>query len=439
MTCKPTYEELAQEVKELKRETLQYERAKEVLRESEERYRRITEAVTDYVFKVHIEDGHPVDTVHGPGCVAVTGYSPEDFASDPYLWIQMVHEEDRIVVQEQAKQVLMGQDATPIEHRIQRKDGVIRWTMNTLVPHCDQEGKLLSYDGLVRDIHERKKAKEELQKAHDELELRVEKRTAELVKANEELKYQMEERKRLEKILMQREKLKTLGAIAAEVAHEIRNPLVSIGGFAQRLKQKFPDLLECDIILTESQRLEKILSRIKSYLEPVEIHPQECSINTIITECLTLLSPETKRRQARCVLELAPSLPEAYVDPDILAQVIINVIRNATEAMDKGGTLIVRTFESDYEFHIEFKNKAQGLKVEHPETIFMPFAEGGRSFGLPLCYRLLKDMGGLLSFEQEKDYLIFTVSLPKTVQSLKENGIQDGVETNLLRDRSMYG
>ena len=438
MTDKPTYEELEQEVKELKREALQFERAKEVLRESEERYRRITKAVTDYVFRVHIENGRPVDTVHGPGCVAVTGYSPEDFASDPYLWIRMVHEEDRIVVLEQAKQVLMGQNVTPIEHRIRRKDGVIRWTMNTLVPHCDQEGKLLSYDGLVRDIHERKKAEEELQKTHEELELRVEQRTAELVKANEELKYQMEERKRLEKILMQREKLKTLGAISAEVSHEIRNPLVAIGGFARRLKQKFPDLLDCDIILTESQRLEKILSRIKNYLEPVEIHPQECSINNVITECLNLLSPETGRRQTRCVLEPAPRFLVAYVDPDILAQVIINVIRNATEAMDKGETLLVRTFESDYEFHIEFKSKAQGLKIEHPETIFMPFAEGGRSFGLPLCFRLLKDMGGFLSFEQEEDSLIFTVTLPKKVQSLTKNGVQDDVEINLPRDRSMY-
>ena len=116
------------------------------------------------------------------------------------------------------------------------------------------------------------------------------------------------EHKQLDKILIHREKLKTLGAIAGEVAHEIRNPLVSIGGFAQRLKKKYPDSHECDIILNETQRLENILSRIRNYLEPVEIHSKKCSINAIITNCIHLLSPETESRQVTCVLDLYKEL-----------------------------------------------------------------------------------------------------------------------------------
>jgi len=311
--------------------------------------------------------------------------------------------------------------------------------MSTLVPHYDQQGKLLSYDGLVRDIHDRKQAEEELRKAHDELELHVERRTAELVKTNEELKHEMEERKRLENALMQREKLKTLGAIAAEVAHEIRNPLVSIGGFAKRLKQKLPDLPECDIILSESERLERILSRIMNYLEPVELHPRECSVNTIITDCLNLLSPETEARHVKCVLDLSARLPVIHADPEILAQIFINLIRNAAEAMDKGGDIFVKSFETDQDLQIEFKNKAPGLKIDHPDSLFMPFAEGGNNFGLSLCYRLLKDMGGLLSFTQENDCMIFTVSLPKTVQLSPEKVAHDRVEPDLPRDWAVYG
>jgi PAS domain S-box-containing protein len=434
MSKKPIHEELEQCVKELKKKALQIEQAEAAVRESEERYRRITEAVTDYVFSVRVDNGYTVETVHGPGCVAVTGYSPEDFASDPYLWIQMVHEEDQGVVQEQAERMLLGQDVQPIEHRIWRKDSIIRWVRNTLVPQYNQEGDLLSYDGLVRDIHDRKQAEEELQKAHDELELCVEKRTAELVEANKDLQHEMKERKRLEKALMQREKLKTLGAVASEVAHEIRNPLVSIGGFAKRLKQKFPDSLECDIILTESQRLEGILSRIRSYLEPIEIHPQECSVNTIIAECLNLLSPEMEQRQVTGQLDLAPGLQNACTDPEILAQIFINLIRNITEAMDEGGTLLVKTFESDQDLHIEFKNQSPGLKIEDSETLFMPFAEGSQSMGIPLCYRLLKDMGGLLYFTQEKDYMVLTVSLSKKIEYPLKKEIPDGVGLDLVRD-----
>ncbi|MGB5923318.1 MAG: PAS domain S-box protein, partial [Syntrophobacteria bacterium] len=268
----------------------------------------------------------------------------------------------------------------------------------------------------LRAREERKRAVEALQKTQDELERRVKERTAELVKANEQLKSEIENRKRLEKALVQREKLETLGAIAAEVAHEIRNPLVSIGGFARRLQARFPNLPECDIILNESQRLEKILTRIKNYLKPVEISPQECSVNIIIADCVDLLSPEMDRRQAMCQLDLDPKLSVVLADPSLLAQIFINLIRNASAAMIEGEILNIRTFEREQDLQIEFKNKVAGAKIKQPELLFMPFAEGGRSLGLPLSYKLLEDMGGLLSVTQEQDFMIFTVSLPKTVQ-----------------------
>ncbi len=275
---------------------------------------------------------------------------------------------------------------------------------------------------------------------YEELEQRVkELETAELVKANAKLQNEIEERNRLEKILMQKERLKILGAVVAELAHEIRNPLVSIGGFALRLKKKFPDALESDIILSESQRLENILSRIRKYLDPVEINPRECSINTIITDSLNYLSPEMENREVRYILELCPTLPVAYVDPEVLPQVFINLIRNAASVMGKKGTIRVRTFESEHDLHIEFRNQAPGLKIKHPETLFMPFAEDDQSLGLPLCYRLLKDMDGFISFVQEKDYVVFTVSLPKKAQLPTERSVQKNLELNMIRERSMYG
>ena len=639
------------------------------LRESEKRYRRITEAITDYIFTVKVADGHPAETHHGPTCEAVTGYSAEEFNADPFLWIRMVPTEDQDIIRAQASEALSGHDPEPIEHRIIRKDGQIRWVSNSLVPASDGQGNLVSYDGLLRDItnrkiaeetlreseeryrhlvetmneglamadqdyvftfvnerlcemlgysreemlgchivefvHEdykefmedqmgrrqrgearsyeidwrakdgqrvytlispkgfydangqftgslgvltditdRKRAEEALQKAHAELELRVQERTAELLQTNEQLKREIEDRKRIEqelresetryrllinnvpsivyrgykdwsvdfmdekvrsltgysmeefnsrkkkwseviigrdleiakkafiqalktnksyvreyrietkggeilwiqergqivcdkdgeieyvsgvffdvterkqlqKAIVQREKLNTLGAIAAEVAHEIRNPLVSLGGFARRLQKKFPDMTECDVILQQSQRLEKILSRIRNYLNPVEIRPQECSVNSIIADSVGLLSPETEIRGLRCQLNLNPDLSDVITDPDILTQIFVNLILNAAEAMDNGGVLTIRTFESEQDLYIEFKNPSSEPEVKHPELLFMPFAEGGESIGLPLCYRLLRNMGGLLSYTSEKDHMVFTVSLPKSVR-----------------------
>ena len=639
------------------------------LRESEKRYRRITEAITDYIFTVKVVEGHPAETHHGPTCEAVTGFTSEEFKADPFLWIRMVPAEDQDIVRAQASEALSGGDPGPIEHRIIRKDGQIRWVSNSLVPTSDGQGNLVSYDGLLRDItnrkiaeetlreseeryrhlvetmneglamadqdyvftfvnetlcemlgysreemlgrhivefvHEdykdfmqdqiarrqrgevrsyeldwrakdgqrvytlisprgfydangqftgslgvltditdRKRAEEALQRAHADLELRVQERTAELLQTNEQLKREIEDRKRIEqelresetryrllinnmpsivyrgykdwsvdfmdekvklltgygmeefnsrkkkwseviigrdletakkafiqalktnksyvreyrietkggeilwvqergqivcdkdgeieyvsgvffdvterkqlqKAIVQREKLNTLGAIAAEVAHEIRNPLVSLGGFARRLQKKFPDMSECDVILQQSQRLEKILSRIRNYLHPVEIHPQECSVNSIVTDSVGLLSPETEIRGLKCQLNLNPDLSDVYTDPDILTQIFVNLILNAAEAMDNGGVLSIRTFESEQDLYIEFKNPSSEPAVKQPELLFMPFAEGGESIGLPLCYRLLRNMGGLLSYTSEKDHMVFTVSLPKSVR-----------------------
>jgi signal transduction histidine kinase len=166
--------------------------------------------------------------------------------------------------------------------------------------------------------------------------------------------------------------------------------------------------------------LEEILSRIKNYLRPVEPHYRECLVNDVVSDCVALLSPEMAQRKITCRLDLDPKLPVVYADPQILTQIVINLLLNGAEAMDKGGILDVKSFESDHDLHIEFRNPAQASAVKNPDLLFMPFAEGGESIGLPLCYRMLRNMGGLLLFTSEKDYMVFGVSLPKTVKPVPE-------------------
>ena len=128
----------------------------EALRESEHRYRQLLDSVTDYIYTVQVQDGRPVATVHGPGCLAVTGYAPGDYAADAGLWFRMIHEPDRAAVIEQAAKALAGV-AVPIEHRIIHRDGSVRWVRNTCVPHYDLQQQLIAYDGLIADITERKR------------------------------------------------------------------------------------------------------------------------------------------------------------------------------------------------------------------------------------------------------------------------------------------
>ncbi len=160
-------ERLRRHLAELERIELRRDRAEQALRNSEERYRRITAAITDYIYMVRVHRGRPVGTAHGPACVSVTGYTAEAFAADPFLWIRMVPEEDQALVRDQAARILADGHAEPIEHRLIRKDSQIRWVRNTPVPHYDHNGQLVAYDGLITDVTERKQAEEALRKSEE--------------------------------------------------------------------------------------------------------------------------------------------------------------------------------------------------------------------------------------------------------------------------------
>jgi len=140
------------------------------LRESETRYRRITEGITDYQYTVRIENGCAVETTQGAACATVTGYTADEFAADPHLWIQMVAPEDRDLVRERARQILAEQDDSPIEYRIAQKNGETRWISDTAILFRDGSGKLLSYIGAVKDITERKRTEQVLKELSDRLQ-----------------------------------------------------------------------------------------------------------------------------------------------------------------------------------------------------------------------------------------------------------------------------
>ena len=126
---------------------------------------------TDYIYTVRMEAGKPVKTTHSETCVNVTGYTSREFADSPYLWIQMVIPEDRDSVLQQAEHIYSQISPRPIEHRIRRKDGTLRWVESIVLPHQNESGNLVSYDGIIRDITERKKKDDELRESEERFRL----------------------------------------------------------------------------------------------------------------------------------------------------------------------------------------------------------------------------------------------------------------------------
>ncbi|MBF0344776.1 MAG: PAS domain S-box protein [Nitrospirae bacterium] len=144
--------------------------AEEALRHSENRYKRLLGAITDYIYTVEVRAGKAISTTHGPGCVAVTGYTTEEYIEDPFLWYRMIHGEDRKAVTDLTTKILRGEPVQSIEHRIIHKDASIRWVRNTPVARYDTNGELIAYDGLISDITEKKLAEEQLKKNTEQLQ-----------------------------------------------------------------------------------------------------------------------------------------------------------------------------------------------------------------------------------------------------------------------------
>ncbi|TVM19818.1 hypothetical protein DPQ33_00860 [Oceanidesulfovibrio indonesiensis] len=218
----------------------------------------------------------------------------------------------------------------------------------------------------------------------------------------------------LENALVQSAKLKTLGSISAEVAHEIRNPLMSIAGFARRLGKRMP-APELDIILRESARLEELLNRIRDYLKPVNISRQGCSVNNLLSNAAALLAPEMDSKSIAWRFELDHELPLALADPDALTQVVIDLVRHALGNLAEGGDIAIQSASSDHNVLVKI-SYPQMAPVLDPEKLFLPFEEDTDVHGLPLCSRMVKNMDGVLDFHQtngKRNIATFTMTMPK--------------------------
>ena len=191
MTQKPTYQELKQRVKELEKEAVARKQAEEALKESEQKYRRIFESIQDVYYEVTI-DGIMLEL--SPSIEEVAQYKREDLIGKSLydIYVDPKQREEFVQELENKKRVC------DYEILLKDKDGSQACCSITAMLITDDQRRPVKIVGSLRDMTQRKRAEEALQRAHDELERRVEERTSELVEANEQLRLEMEERKQAE-------------------------------------------------------------------------------------------------------------------------------------------------------------------------------------------------------------------------------------------------
>jgi hypothetical protein len=205
--------------------------------------------------------------------------------------------------------------------------------------------------------------------------------------------------------LIQSEKLAALGEVVASIAHEIKNPLVSIGGFARRLernlKDNSPEKKYLRIVLKEVLRLENVLNQTLVFSRDLPPPSSAQDVNRIIEESLSVLEGEFHEKNITITKDLAPHLPSLVSDPQQMKQIFLNFFVNAVQAMGSNGQLRVKTFSGERggkrSLQIEVTDTGGGIPQKNLENIFNPFfttKQEGTGLGLAITHKIVTHYGG---------------------------------------------
>jgi len=241
-----------------------------------------------------------------------------------------------------------------------------------------------------------------------------------------ELKLSLEQRREAQEALIQSERLATVGRLAAHVAHEIRNPLTTVGGFARSILKAPEDGVRvrraAGIIAEEVLRLEGILSEVMDFTRPARVMPRPVDVNELVSKCLALLEEEAA--ESGIALEFLPGegLSLCALDETQIHQVLLNLIRNAFEALldqqdrEAPARVVVSTRAVEDAVELDVLDNGPGLPPDLVEDIFEPFISGkvaGTGLGLAVGRKIMLDHGGDIRVSSEPGRgAVFTLTLP---------------------------
>ena len=225
--------------------------------------------------------------------------------------------------------------------------------------------------------------------------------------------------KQMESKLLQSERLAAVGQAVAHVAHEIRNPLMIIGGFSNQIKVSLEDdkdIKKLDMILKEVEMLERLVANLGDFTKEYRLVKRSADINSVIKDVLKILAGVYSSERYVFKEFLSPNIKEITCDPDKLKQVFVNIISNGLEAMADSGTITVSTEKKSDCIEIKISDEGTGIPDKDLQHIFEPFyttREKGSGLGLSISYKIVEAHNGDISaISSSGEGTTFVIRLP---------------------------
>jgi len=226
----------------------------------------------------------------------------------------------------------------------------------------------------------------------------------------------------LRREIARNQRLASIGRLAAGVAHEIRNPLSSIKGFATYFKERYrenkDDQQTADIMIQEVERLNRVVGQLLEFARPINISRKPTSIAAIIEDSLRLVEREASIKNIKIETRFSSPVNEIFIDPDRINQVLLNLYLNAIEAMENGGRLSVVLLldEENKWIKISVKDTGVGIKKEELAHVFDPYfttKPSGTGLGLAIVHNIIDAHDGKMKVESSpKKGTTVTLFLP---------------------------